>query len=109
MRAVVVIVADIISEQTFQMAFIYRNDVIQQVSSAAFDPTLRHTILPGTFEGGPDRTHAQRSNGGRDLPPVFRIPVEDQKPGRRLEWKRLPQLLDDPHTRRMFGDVNVQD
>jgi hypothetical protein len=26
------------------MAFIHRNDVIQQISSAAFNPTLRYTI-----------------------------------------------------------------
>jgi hypothetical protein len=65
MRAVVMIVADAVSEQTLQLAFIQRNDVIQQVSSAAFDSTLRHTILPRTFEGGPHGTHPQRSNDGR--------------------------------------------
>jgi hypothetical protein len=91
------------------MALMQRNDVIQQVSSAAFDPTLRHTILPGTLEGGPHRTQPQRSNGGQDLQPVFRIVVADQKPGSRLEWKRLPQLLDDPNTRRMTGEVGVED
>lgn len=109
MRAVVMIVVNIISEQPFQMALIHRDDVVQQISPTAFDPALRYTILPRTFEGGPHRTHPQRSNGVRDLKSVFRIPVEDQKPGSRLEWKRLPQLLDDPHIRRMTGDVEVQD
>ena len=109
MRAVFMIVADIICEQSFQMAFIHRNDVIQQVSSAAFDPTLHHAVLPRTFEGGPHRTHPQRSNDGRNLQPVFRLPVEDQKPRSRLERKRLAQLLDDPHARRMPGDIEVQD
>ena len=40
MRTVFVVVADVFRKQTFQMAFIHRNDVIQQISSAAFDPTL---------------------------------------------------------------------
>jgi hypothetical protein len=40
MRAVFVIVADIFGEQTFQMAFVHRNHLIQQISSAAFDPSL---------------------------------------------------------------------
>jgi hypothetical protein len=49
------------------MAFIHRDNVIQQVSSAAFDPTLRHTVLPGALEGGADRAYLQGSNGHRDL------------------------------------------
>src|ERR1700674_3727815 len=96
MRAVLVVVADVFREQPPQMRFIHRDNMVQQVSSAAFDPTLRHTVLPGTFEGGPHRAHLQSSNGHRDLQPVFRIPIEDQKSERRLEWKCFPQLLDDP-------------
>ncbi len=72
------------------MAFIHRDNVVQQISSAAFDPTLSHTVLPGTLEGGADRAYLQGSNGRGNLQPVFRIPIEEQKPGRRLEWKRLP-------------------
>src|ERR1700694_4793034 len=40
---------------------------------------------------------------------AFRIPVEDQKPGRRLEWKRLPELLNDAQARRMVCDIEMQD
>src|SRR5258708_20807086 len=60
------------------------------VSSTAFDPTLRHTVLPGALEGGADRAYPHGSNGRGNLQPVFRIVVEDQKHARRLEWKRLP-------------------
>jgi len=51
MRAVFVVAADVFREQSFQMTFIHDNDVIQQISSAAFDPTLCYTILPRAFEG----------------------------------------------------------
>ena len=54
MRAVFVVIPDVFREHTLQMAFIHRNDVIQQVSTAALNPTLRNSILPGTFEGGPN-------------------------------------------------------
>jgi len=75
-----VIVADVFGEQSLQMAFIHRNNVIQQVSSAAFNPTLRDAILPGTFEGGPYRADLQSTNGYQDFQSIFPIPVEDQKP-----------------------------
>jgi hypothetical protein len=49
-----------------------------------------------------DRTATGTSN------PYFASRVENEKPGSRLERKRLSQLLDDPRTRRMPGDVEVQ-
>jgi hypothetical protein len=109
MRAVVVVVADVFREQSLQMTFIERNDVIQQIAPAAFDPTLRHAILPGAFEGGSHRTYLQRSNGYWNFQSVFPIPVEDQKSGSRFKRKRFPQLLDDPQAARMPGDVEMQD
>jgi hypothetical protein len=90
MRAVVMVVADVFSEQTLQMAFVNCDDVIQQFASATAYPTLRNSILPRTFEGSPHGTHPQRSNGGRDLQTVFRIPVEDEKPRSQLKRKCFP-------------------
>src|SRR6266566_604606 len=109
MRAVLMMVTNILREQSLQMAFIQRNNVVQQVSSAAFDPTFRHTVLPGTRERGLHRAHLQGSNCRWKLPTIFRISIEDQKLGSGTKRKRLPQLLDDPTTRRTLGDVKVQD
>ncbi|HWO32945.1 MAG TPA: hypothetical protein VNO32_29460 [Candidatus Acidoferrum sp.] len=53
MRAVFVVAADVLREQTFQMTFIHGNDVIQQISSAAFNPTLRYTIRSCFQESAP--------------------------------------------------------
>jgi hypothetical protein len=90
MRAVLVVITDVFREQPFQMAFIHGDNMVQQVSSATFDPTLRHTVLPGTLEGGPHRAHLQGSNGHGHFQSVFRIPVEDEKSGRRLEGECFP-------------------
>src|SRR6266481_368569 len=80
MRTALKVIADVVREQPFQTALVDCNDVIQQVSSAAFHPTLRHAVLPGIFEGGPHRAYLQRSNGCGNLQPVFPVPVENQKP-----------------------------
>ncbi len=58
MRAVFVVVADVFREQPFQMMFIERDDMIQQVAAAASNPALRDPIPPGAFEGSPNRTNA---------------------------------------------------
>jgi len=80
MRAVLVVVEDVFSEQPFQMTFIHCDNMIEQISSAAFDPTLRHTVLPGAFEESSCGAHLQESNGDGNVQPVFRISVEDEKP-----------------------------
>jgi len=109
MRAVFVVIPDVFREQTLQMAFIHRNHVIEQISSAAFNPTLRSSILPGTFEGGPYGADLQSTNRDRDFQPIFAIPVKDQKSGSRPKRKRFPQLLNDPQARRVLRDVEVDD
>jgi len=43
------------------------NDVIQQISSAAFSPTLRYTILPRACEGRLYWAHLHGSNGHWNL------------------------------------------
>ena len=108
MRAVLVVVADVFREQSLQMAFVHCNDVVQQVTAATLDPSLRDAILPRTFEGGSHRPDLQRSNDCGNLHSILAIPVEDEKPGSRFKRKRFPQLLHDPQARRMLGDVEVQ-
>jgi hypothetical protein len=109
MRAVVVIVANIISEQTPQVAPVQSDHVIQQVTPAALNPTLRNSILPRTPQRSADTLDLHRSDRGGDLRPILGITIKDDKPRRRPKWKRFSQLLDDPQARRMPGDVEVQD
>jgi hypothetical protein len=90
MRAILMMVTNILREQSLQMAFIQRNNVVQQVLSTASDPTLRYTVLPGTPERGLHRAHLQGSNYRWKLPTILRISIEDQKLGSGTKWKRLP-------------------
>src|SRR5437867_13236862 len=70
-RAVLLIVTNVFREQTFEMPFTHGNNLVQEISSAAFDPTLRHAVLPRTSKGGPYGAHLQGSKGRRDFHPYF--------------------------------------
>src|SRR5262249_1120005 len=70
MRAVFVVVADVVGEEPPEMVFVHRDDVIQEIPSAAFHPSLGHPVLPRTLERRSDRTHPQRPNRGRNLDSV---------------------------------------
>jgi len=55
MCAVLVVVANILREATFQVAFVNCNDVIQEITPATPYPTLCDSILPRTFERSAER------------------------------------------------------
>src|ERR1019366_5007849 len=46
-RSVVVIIGNVLGEESLQMTLIQRDYVVEQVAAAASDPTLGNTILPG--------------------------------------------------------------
>src|SRR5437879_225367 len=101
MRAILVVVANILGEQACQVAFVNCNDVIQEITTA--------TPLPRTFERSADRAHAQGSNRCRDFQSVLGITIKDEEPRSASKWKCFSQLLNDPHACRMLGDIEVQD
>src|SRR5258706_2155877 len=109
MRAVSVVLANIYSEQAFQVAFVHCNDVIQEITTAARYPTLCDSILPRTLERGANGTHAQRSNCCGDFQSILGIPIKDDEPRSGSKWKCFSQLLDDPKACRMLCDIEVQD
>ena len=109
MRAILVVVANILGEQAFQVAFVNCDDVIQEITPATPYPTLCHSILPRTFERGADRTHAQGSNRCRDFQSILGITIKDEEPRSGSKWKCFSQLLDDPRACRMLCDIEVQD
>jgi hypothetical protein len=78
MRAVLVVVANILREQAFQVAFVNCNDVIQEITSATPYPTLCHSILPRTLERGADRIHPQGSNRCGDFQSILDITTSER-------------------------------
>src|ERR1039458_8935291 len=61
--SVVVIVGNVLGDESLQMALIQRDYVVQQVAAAASDPTFGDAILPGTSNRGTDRRSEERRVG----------------------------------------------
>ena len=104
-----VIVRAIVGEKPLQMSLVQRDYVVEQVSSPAPDPALRHSILQrlsidvctGAFFS--DRIALGTSK------PYFGVVVEQQELGDRIVREGLSQLLGDPTARGMPTYIEVQD
>jgi hypothetical protein len=96
MCAVLVVVANILREPAFQVAFVNCDDVIQEITPATPYPTLCDSILPRTFERSADRIHPQGSNRCGDLQSILGITIKDDEPRSGSKWKCFSQLLHDP-------------
>ena len=109
MCAVLVVVANILKEPAFQVAFVNCDDVIQEITPATPYPTLCDSILPRTFERSAERIHPQGSNRCGDLQSILGINIKDDEPRSGSKWKCFSQLLHDPRACRMLCDIEVQD
>jgi len=96
MCAVLVVVANILREPAFQVAFVNCDDVIQEITPATPYPTLCDSILPRTFERSAERIHPQGSNRCGDLQSILSITIKDDEPRSGSKWKCFSQLLYDP-------------
>jgi hypothetical protein len=92
MCAVLVVVANILREPAFQVAFVNCDDVIQEITPATPYPTLCDSILPRTFERSAERIHPQGSNRCGDLQSILGITIKDDKPRSGSKWKCFSQL-----------------
>src|SRR6516162_260711 len=72
MRAVLVVITNVVEEKSLQLPFVHSNDMLQQLPPTAFDPALRHPVLPGTLERGLDRLNPEGSHGSGTSTPYFR-------------------------------------
>src|SRR5260370_17850557 len=102
MRAVLVVVANILREPTFQVAFVNCDNVIQAITPATPYPTLCDSILPRTLERSADRIHPQGSNRSRYFQAILGITIKDDEPRTGSNWKCFSQPLYDPPPRRML-------
>ena len=108
-RAVVVVVREVIGEESFQVSLVQRNGLVEQFVSAASHPALRDSVLPGTLNRGLYAGDLHGSNRSRNVQPILCVVVKDEEFGRGLIGKGFAQLLYDPSARRMASDVEVQD
>src|SRR5215469_10025967 len=91
MRVVLVVIANVLEEKSLQLPFAHSNDMIQQLPPTAFDPALRHPVLPWTLERGLGRLNPEGSHGSENL-----VPVEDQKTAEPSQTETPPAVAAQP-------------
>src|SRR5215831_14083849 len=108
MRSVVVIVANILEAQTYQMSLVQRNHVIQHLAPYVAHPSFRESILPWTADTSPDSLDPARLQKRTHLGPEFAVTIEDDV----LVWawkrQRLSELLQNPLASRVRSRVEVE-
>lgn len=109
MGAVVMVITDVLGEQSLQMSLVQRNDLVEQLAPAASDPVLRNTVLPRALDGGLHARDLHGSNRSRDFQSILRVVVKDEELGRGLIREGFAHLLDNPSSGRMPRDLEVQD
>ena len=83
--------------------------VVQEFPATAPHPALRHAVLPGAAISRSNQLTAEVGQHPRDLSAELAVPVEDQILGCMISREGLSQLLHDPGTGVMLGDVEVRD
>jgi hypothetical protein len=89
------------------MAFVEYDDIIEQISPAVSNPAFCYTVLPRASEAATLWLDAETLHRADDLLIEIRSTVEDQVAGCRVVRECFSQLLRDPSTARMPGDVAV--
>src|SRR5690348_18492774 len=90
------------------MVFVESDHVVEQVATAALDPTLGDTIQLRTLLRRLNSIDVHRSYANRNFQAIFCVSVEDQKARCGIEGKSLSQLLHDPHARGVLRNVEMQ-
>ncbi len=106
---VVVMVVYVIVNESSEMLFVQRDDMVENLAAAASHPALRSPVLPGCLHTRALGLHASSLQEGNHIRIEFRVVVEDGI----MIWtslgKRFTQLLHHPLGSRMTSDVEVQD
>ena len=104
---VVVVVVHVLTNQTAEMLFLERDDMVQDFPAAASNPALGDSILPRRPNARPLRLQARGRQETDHFGIEFGIAVQDQVAIRAYLGKRFAQLLDYPCRTRMRCDVEV--
>src|ERR1035437_4716173 len=96
MGSVVVVIADVIIHQTFQVLLIQDDYMVEQISAAVADPAFCNSVLPRTSETGPFGLDSEALYGIDHLRVELCTAIKDQVAGRRVVKECLAQLLNHP-------------
>ena len=81
MRAIVVIVANVICKKSLQVSLVPGDDVVEQIAAAALHPALGHAVLPRAPDRGLHASDLQGAKGSQYFRAVFLVVIEEQEAG----------------------------
>ena len=90
------------------MAFIQRNDMVEDLPAGTSDPAFGDSILPGSLYARPFRLQARGLQECDHFGVELRIVIQNDVTIRLLSGECLAKLLDYPISRWMGSDIAVQ-
>lgn len=108
MCPILVVVANVLVHQTFQMPLVQDDHMIEQITAAVTDPALGDTVLPRTSEAGSFGLDAESLQGVDDFFVEVRTSIKDHVARSRVVGERFAQLLDDPGAGGMFRHIKMK-
>ena len=109
MGPVIVIVADVLIHQTFEVVFIDRDHMIEKIPATASHEALRHAVLPRTAIACPSWFNRKAPDGIDDFCVEVTSAIKDQISGCGFVRKSLSELLRHPQACRASSDPKVND
>jgi hypothetical protein len=108
MDSILMIVRNVITDQTAQMKFVQDNHMIQELVSAASYPSFRDSILPGTCRAYAFRLHCAGSQKIGYFLAKLAITIENRVAVGTRFRECISQLLHYPDACRMFRNVEME-
>jgi hypothetical protein len=108
MRSVLVVIADVLIHQTFQMAFVENDYMVEQIATAVANPALGDTVLPRTSITCPLGLDAKILDRVDDFFIELCAAIKDQVTRRRVVRKCLAELLNRLCAGRMLGHIEMK-
>ena len=100
-RAVLMVITDVVMAETEQMPFVQRDHAIQHLAANAPDPPFSDSVLPWTPNAGPDGFDSARLQKRAYVGAELAVAVEHDVAVWTRQRQRLPQLLHNPLARGM--------
>jgi hypothetical protein len=109
MSPILVVVADVLIHQAFQMAFIENDHMVEQIATAVANPSFGNAVLQRTAEAGLLGLEAEVLYRYDHFFIEMRTAIKDQMSGSRVVRECLAQLLNAQGARRILCHIAVKD
>ena len=108
MRSILVVIADVIAHEAFQMVFVEDDHMIEQFAPTTAHKPLRNAVLPRASEAGPFRLDTEALDGIDYGAVEIRGLIKNQVFGRAIVGEGFAQLLRSPCAGRVLRGIEME-